>query len=112
MTIEELQHRLYAFADERDWHQFHTPKNLAMALSAEAGELLELFQWRTPEQSAQITGSAAGIEVRHELADVLRLAHVLEPSSTTPRSETRRDDRQHPHWASPLSCGIFRWERG
>lgn len=82
MTIEELQHRLRAFADERDWHQFHTPKNLAMALSVEAGELLELFQWLTPEQSAQVTDSATGTEVRHELADVLayviRLADVLD----------------------------------
>ncbi|GAB2734080.1 nucleotide pyrophosphohydrolase [Salinifilum aidingensis] len=83
MTLEDLQQRLRAFADERDWQQFHNPKNLAMALVGEAGELVEVFQWLTPEQSAQIMDdSAAGERVRHELADVLayllRLADVLD----------------------------------
>ncbi len=83
VTIESLQQRLRAFADERDWHRFHDPKNLAMALSVEASELVELFQWLTPEQSAQImSDSAAGERVRHEVADVLayllRLADVLD----------------------------------
>ena len=83
VTIETLQQRLRTFADERDWHRFHDPKNLAMALSVEAGELVELFQWLTPEQSAQIMDdSAAGERVRHEMADVLayllRLADVLD----------------------------------
>lgn len=83
MTLEDFQRRLSAFADERHWHQFHTPKNLAMALAGEAGELLELFQWLTPEESAQIMDdSTASENVRHELADVLayllQLADVLE----------------------------------
>ncbi len=70
------------FAAAREWEQFHTPKNLAMALAGEAGELLEIFQWLTPEQSAQITDTIKGKEaVEHELADVLgyviRLADVL-----------------------------------
>ncbi|TDC95408.1 nucleotide pyrophosphohydrolase [Saccharopolyspora aridisoli] len=83
MTLEDFQRRLRDFADERDWQQFHTPKNLAMALAGEAGELLELFQWLTPEQSSQIMADpATGEKVRHELADVLayllRLADVLE----------------------------------
>ena len=70
------------FAAARDWEQFHTPKNLAMALAGEAGELLEIFQWLTPEQSARITDTSKGKEaVEHELADVLgyviRLADVL-----------------------------------
>nr|WP_246300196.1 nucleotide pyrophosphohydrolase [Actinopolyspora biskrensis] len=72
-----------AFADERDWHQFHDPKNLAMALTGEVGELVELFQWLTPEQSARIMNdSVTGDRVRHELADVLayllRLGDVLD----------------------------------
>ena len=49
--LERLQAQLREFAEQRDWDQFHTPKNLAMALAAEAGELVEPFQWLTPEQS-------------------------------------------------------------
>ncbi len=71
-----------AFAAAREWDQFHTPKNLAMALAGEAGELLEIFQWLTPEQSARVTDTEKGKEaVEHELADllayVIRLADVL-----------------------------------
>ena len=82
MDPNRLAARLRTFAEERDWEQFHTPKNLAMALSVEAGELLELFQWLTPEESRAITGSPMGAErVQEELADVLiylvRLADVL-----------------------------------
>ncbi len=68
--LEQLRLDLRAFAAERDWGQFHTPKNLAMALAAEAGELLEQFQWLTPEQSAQLD-DARRAAVRDELADVL-----------------------------------------
>jgi dCTP diphosphatase len=82
MDPNRLAARLQAFARERDWEQFHTPKNLAMALSAEAGEVLELFQWLTPEQSRAVTATPAGAKrVGQELADVLiylvRLADVL-----------------------------------
>lgn len=49
--IEELSQRLRSFADARDWREFHTPKNLSMALAAEAGELLAEFQWLTAEES-------------------------------------------------------------
>lgn len=81
-NIGELAARLREFAAERDWEQFHTPKNLAMALAGEAGELLAEFQWLTPEQSASIMeDSGAGARVRSELADVFcyltRLADVL-----------------------------------
>ena len=83
VTIPELQHTLRDFARERDWEQFHNPKNLAMALSGEIGELADLFQWLTPEQSAAImTEPRRAEQVRHELADifgyVLRLADVLD----------------------------------
>ena len=68
--LEALQAKLRAFVAERDWDQFHTPKNLAMALVAEAGELVEHFQWLTPEQSAQLpAGTKAEVEL--EIADVL-----------------------------------------
>jgi dCTP diphosphatase len=65
-----LQAQLQRFVDERDWDQFHTPKNLAMALVAEAGELVEHFQWLTPEQSAQLPDHTRA-EVELEVADVL-----------------------------------------
>jgi len=79
--LDQLRQDLRAFAAERDWDQFHTPKNLAMALTAEAGELLEQFQWLTPEQSAALEPERLEA-VRAELADVLlylvRLADRLD----------------------------------
>ncbi len=82
MTIPGLQGRLRDFAAERDWEQFHTPKNLVMALTGEVGELSELFQWRTEQESAQVMADPELAEaVRDEIADVLayllRLADVL-----------------------------------
>jgi NTP pyrophosphatase (non-canonical NTP hydrolase) len=74
--------RLRTFAQEREWQQFHTPKNLAMALSVEASELVEIFQWLTPEESAAIMSTERGQAVRDEVADVmtylLRFADVLD----------------------------------
>ncbi|TVR28394.1 MAG: nucleotide pyrophosphohydrolase [Nitriliruptor sp.] len=79
--MDELRLRLRAFARERDWEQFHTPKNLAMALAGEVGELLEIFQWLTPEQAAAVMDSGRADDVRDELADVMiylvRLADIL-----------------------------------
>ena len=82
MTIAEIQTTLRQFATERDWGKYHTPKNLVMALTGEVGELNELFQWLTPEESAAVMADEKRAErVRHELADVLayllRLADVL-----------------------------------
>jgi dCTP diphosphatase len=71
MNIPELQAALRSFAQERDWDQFHSPKNLAMALAGEAGELLEHFQWLTEEQSRTLGMDAAKKQkVSEELADV------------------------------------------
>jgi NTP pyrophosphatase (non-canonical NTP hydrolase) len=83
VNIEEVQARLADFAKERDWEQFHSPKNLSMALAGEVGELLEIFQWLTEEQSKKSSLTedqlAAATE---ELADILiyalRLADRLE----------------------------------
>jgi len=80
ITLEDLRNALRRFAAARDWEQFHTPKNLAMALSVEAAELLEQFQWLTPAQSAQLDARRKQA-VAEEIADVLlyltRLADVL-----------------------------------
>lgn len=67
--IERLRRDLRRFAADRDWEQFHTPKNLAIALSVEAGELLEHFQWLTAAQSETLSAKQLA-EVRQELADV------------------------------------------
>lgn len=80
-ALRTLQQRLAAFAAARDWERFHSPKNLAMALSVEAAELVEEFQWLTEEQSENLDGDRRE-RVRLELADVfiylLRLAHRLD----------------------------------
>jgi NTP pyrophosphatase (non-canonical NTP hydrolase) len=80
--VQGLAADLRLFADERDWEQFHTPKNLAMALAGEVGELLAEFQWLTAEQSATVMADpVAGERVRAEIGDVMiyltRLADVL-----------------------------------
>lgn len=80
-TLDELAARLAEFAHERDWDQFHAPKNLAMALAGEVGELLEHFQWLTEEQSRALPPDSKDA-VALELADVLlylvRLADKLD----------------------------------
>ena len=68
--LEELRNKLRVFAAERDWDQFHSPKNLAAALAVEASELLEHFQWLTEEQSRQLPPDALDA-VKAEVADVL-----------------------------------------
>lgn len=82
MNLADTMERLRRFAQERDWDQFHTPKNLVMALSGEVGELNELFQWLTPDQSRSLMDNPVKAEaVRDELADILsyclRLADQL-----------------------------------
>jgi NTP pyrophosphatase (non-canonical NTP hydrolase) len=83
LDVKELTTTLAAFASARDWEQFHSPKNLVMALSTEVGELYELFQWLTEEASRKVAiNPETATEIRDELADVtmylVRLASVLE----------------------------------
>lgn len=81
-TITSLKDRVLAFARERDWEQFHAPKNLSMALAAEAGELMEHFLWATPEESRAIAKDAAKRgKIAEELADVI--IYALEFANTT-----------------------------
>jgi dCTP diphosphatase len=70
ITLEDLRAKLADFAAERDWDQFHNPKNLAMAVAGEVGELVEHFQWLTPEQAANLPHETRE-EVALEAADVL-----------------------------------------
>jgi NTP pyrophosphatase (non-canonical NTP hydrolase) len=72
VDVGALSRALEAFALERDWNQFHSPKNLAMALTGEVGELVEIFQWMSAEESAEAgRDPRTGQAVRDELADVL-----------------------------------------
>ncbi len=68
-TLKELKKAVAAFARERDWERFHAPKNLSMAMAAEAGELMEHFLWADAEQSHQTAKNSK--EVADELADVV-----------------------------------------
>src|SRR5690348_14315942 len=71
-TTGELKERILAFARERDWEQFHAPKNLSMALAAEAAELMEHFLWATPAASNEIVADPAKrAKISEELADVV-----------------------------------------
>ena len=80
-SLEILRSRINTFVTERDWAQFHTPKNLAMAMIVEAAELVEQFQWDMPQESQQLSPEKREA-VAHELADtfvyLLRIAEVLE----------------------------------
>jgi dCTP diphosphatase len=67
--LAEFKQQFRQFVTERDWAQFHSPKNLAMALAGEAGELLELFQWLTQEESRNLPDDAKQA-VAHEIADI------------------------------------------
>jgi NTP pyrophosphatase (non-canonical NTP hydrolase) len=80
-TLESLREEIRQFARERDWEQFHSPKNLAIALSVEAGEVLEHFQWLSQDKSGELSKERWDA-VRLELADVfiylIRLADSLD----------------------------------
>ena len=69
-TLDSLKAAVETFSIERDWEQFHTPKNLSMALSVEASELVEIFQWLTPDQCALFSPKDRGA-VADDLADIL-----------------------------------------
>lgn len=71
-TVAEIRARVLDFVRERDWEQFHAPKNLSMALAAEAGELMEHFLWSTPEQSRAVAADPVKrSKIEEELADVM-----------------------------------------
>lgn len=107
-TVEALTRRLAEFAAARGWEPYHTPKNLAAALSVEASELLEIFQWLTPEQSARVMADPESAHrVEDEVADVLAYllqfceALGMDPltalSAKIDRNETRFPKKQPNH---------------
>ena len=77
-TVAELRKLIADFVAERDWSQFHAPKNVSMALASEAAELMEHFQWLTPEASRDLANDSAKLaEVAEELADVIGYSFAL-----------------------------------
>jgi NTP pyrophosphatase (non-canonical NTP hydrolase) len=77
-TVAQLRQLIADFVAERDWSQFHSPKNISMALAIEAAELMEHFQWLTPEASRQIVDDPAKLaEVADEIADVVGYSMAL-----------------------------------
>jgi NTP pyrophosphatase (non-canonical NTP hydrolase) len=99
-SLLQLRDALRAFAAERDWDQFHSPRNLATALSVEAAELLEPFQWLTDEQSRSLPPDARAA-VEQELADVLlylvRLADKLDVDlAAAARAKIARNAEKYP----------------
>ena len=99
-TIDELTAEIRAFRDARDWRQFHNPKELAVAITAEAGELLQHFVWQNPEQSERrVTDRRAAIE--DEIADVAILLFELADSSgidlaAAMRAKLARNEERYP----------------
>ena len=70
LDVDGLQHRLRAFANARDWERYHSPKNLAMALASEVGELVDIFQWLTEEESRDLSDDNR-LRATEEIADIL-----------------------------------------
>lgn len=82
VTIQDLKDLFGKFIKERDWNQFHTPKNLSMALAAEAAELMELFLWCASQESFEIAKTKQ-TEFEHELADVFMYCIALANATNT-----------------------------
>jgi dCTP diphosphatase len=101
-TVAELRQIVNTFVDQRDWHQFHSPKNLAMSLAIEAAELMEHFQWISTEQSKLVSQQPEQIsEVADELADVLSYALAMANElnidlATAVRNKMLKNEKKYP----------------
>ena len=94
-TLADLRATVREFVDARDWQQFHSPKNLSMALAIEAAELMEHFQWITPDASRTIRDRPEKLaEVGEELADVICYALAIANELGLDVSDTRRHKMQ------------------
>ncbi len=100
MTIEEITARICAFRDARNWMQFHNPKDLSVAIAAEAGELMQHFVWKTPEQTPAVVIEKR-TEIMDEIADVaillFELAHNLDiPLAAAMQAKLDRNEKRYP----------------
>jgi NTP pyrophosphatase (non-canonical NTP hydrolase) len=101
-TVAELRRLVNDFVDRRDWHKFHSPKNLAMSLAIEAAELMEHFQWISAKRSRTVATDAKKLaRVGEELADVLCYALAMANElgldlSTTIRRKMAKNEQKYP----------------
>lgn len=98
--IADLQRKIVAFRDKRNWKQFHNPKDLAISLNLEAAEVLEHFQWKTPQEITKHLTSNKD-EIAEELADVLYwvllMAHDLDIDIVAASTQKlRKNDKKYP----------------
>jgi len=98
--VEDLRSKIAVFIEERDWEQFHSPKNLAMALSVEVAEIVEHFQWLTEEQSRNLPPEKLA-EIREEIGDVtIYLAELADKLGIDPveaaRAKVEINKRKYP----------------
>ena len=99
--IKDLQKRIEQFSEERDWDQFHNPKELAIGISTEANELLQIFRFKSEEDMKKVMSSDKRIEVEEELADVLyfvlRFAQMnnIDLSSSV-SNKIEKNDKKYP----------------
>lgn len=99
-SIQEITAEIRAFRDARDWKQFHSPKDLAVAITAEAGELLQHFVWQTPEQSA-LRAVERKDEISQEMADVAILLFEMADDigvdlAKAMRAKIARNEQRYP----------------
>lgn len=101
-TVAQLKVWADQFVEARNWENYHTPKNLAMSVAIEAAELMEIFQWKTPEESLQITSDPSvrehlGEEISDVLAYLLNLASTLDIDlSTVFQDKMEKNARKYP----------------
>ncbi|WP_305045291.1 nucleotide pyrophosphohydrolase [Geoalkalibacter sp.] len=115
-TLQELKGRVAAFVAERDWQQFHTPKNLSMSIAIEAAELMEHFQWLSVEDSRNL-GPQALAEIGEELADIviysLSLANTLGLDlSQTVQAKMDKNIRKYPADRVKGKAHKYTWYEG
>ena len=99
-SLEQLNRRALAFAQARDWEQFHSPKNLAMGIAAEAGELLEIFLWLTGDESRALDESQRE-QLKQEIGDVMIYLTLLADQFdldpvTCARDKLRLNEQKYP----------------
>jgi NTP pyrophosphatase (non-canonical NTP hydrolase) len=112
-TISELKQLVERFVDERDWHRFHTPKNLSMALAIEAAELMEHFQWLDSEESRVVADDAERrAVVGEELADVVCYALAMANELTIDMADAVRDKMRKNAVKYPADEYRGRWGAG
>lgn len=115
-TLQDLKDRVARFVGERDWQQFHTPKNLSMSIAIEAAELMEHFQWLTVESSRNLNPEALA-EIGEELADIviysLSLANTLGLDlSQTVQAKMDKNIRKYPAEKVRGKAHKYTWYEG